>query len=156
MLAAMQGSYQFLLYHRAVLRRRSVLARARRTGSTRSATRCRCRTGCRCSAKIGDAVRGDARVQAVGALASIAIQLGKGYTHLEPGVYLRSAAAAVGAASCLMGGRRVCLQVFTNNKFIGYALLILVLVLQAVLRSAAISTHNLYNFGGWPTRRIRT
>ncbi|MEO8366588.1 MAG: M1 family aminopeptidase, partial [Pseudoxanthomonas sp.] len=39
--------------------------------------------------------------------------------------------------------------VFTNNKFIGYALLILVLVLQTVLGLLDF-THNLYNFDGWP------
>ena len=38
----------------------------------------------------------------------------------------------------LMGGLALCLQVFTNNKFIGYALLILVLVLQGVLRHARL------------------
>jgi ABC-type transport system involved in multi-copper enzyme maturation permease subunit len=86
--------------------------------------------------------------QAVGALASIAIQLGKGYTHVEPMVYVGTLLLhSVGFI--LMGGLALCLQVFTNSKFIGYALLILVLVMQGVLGTLDY-THNLYNFGAVP------
>jgi len=87
--------------------------------------------------------------QAVGALASIAIQLGKGYTHIEPMVYAETLLLQ-SVGFILMGGLALCLQVFTNNKFIGYALLILVLVMQGVLGTLDY-THNLYNFDGWPT-----
>ena len=86
--------------------------------------------------------------QAIGALASIAIQLGKGYTHIEPGVYVGTLLLQ-SVGFILMGGLALCLQVFTNNKFVGYALLILVLVLQTVLGTLDF-THNLYNFDGWP------
>ncbi|HEX2595257.1 MAG TPA: M1 family aminopeptidase, partial [Luteimonas sp.] len=86
--------------------------------------------------------------QAIGALASIAIQLAKGYTHIEPGVYVKTLLLQ-SVGFILMGGLALCLQVFTNNKFVGYALLIVVLVLQAVL-STLDFTHNLYNFDGWP------
>ena len=86
--------------------------------------------------------------QAFGALASIAIQVAKGYTNIEPMVYVKTLLLdSVGFI--LMGGLALCLQVFTNNKFIGYALLIIVLVLQAVL-GLLDYTHNLYNFDGWP------
>ncbi|MEO8366299.1 MAG: ABC transporter permease subunit, partial [Pseudoxanthomonas sp.] len=64
---------------------------------------------------------------AVGALASIAIQLGKGYTQVEPMVYARTLLLQ-SVGFIFMGGLALALQVFTNNKFIGYALLILVLV----------------------------
>jgi ABC-2 type transport system permease protein len=87
--------------------------------------------------------------QAIGALASIAIQLGKGYTHIEPMVYAETLLLQ-SVGFILMGGLALCLQVFTNNKFIGYALLILVLVMQGVLGTLDY-THNLYNFDGWPT-----
>ncbi|WP_166207808.1 ABC transporter permease/M1 family aminopeptidase [Cognatiluteimonas telluris] len=86
--------------------------------------------------------------EAAGALASVAIQLGKGYTHIEPGVYVGTLLLQ-SVGFILMGGLALCLQVFTNNKFIGYALVILVLVLQAVLGTLDF-THNLYNFDGWP------
>src|SRR5678809_1354916 len=86
--------------------------------------------------------------QAVGALASIAIQLGKGYTHIEPMVYAETLLLQ-SVGFILMGGLALCLQVFTNNKFIGYALLILVLVMQGVVGTLDY-THNLYTFDGWP------
>ena len=86
--------------------------------------------------------------QAIGALASIAIQLGRGYAHIEPGVYAGTLLLQ-SVGFILMGGLALCLQVFTNNKFVGYALLILVLVLQMVLGTLDF-THNLYNFDGWP------
>jgi ABC-type transport system involved in multi-copper enzyme maturation permease subunit len=84
----------------------------------------------------------------VGALASIAIQLGKGYTQVEPMVYVETLLLQ-SVGFILMGGLALALQVFTNNKFIGYALLVLVLVLQTVL-GLLDYTHNLYNFDGWP------
>src|SRR4249919_1383579 len=86
--------------------------------------------------------------QAVGALASIAIQFAKGYTHIEPMVYAKTLLLQ-SVGFILMGGLALCLQVFTNNKFIGYALLILVLVMQGVLGTLDY-THNLYTFDGWP------
>ena len=86
--------------------------------------------------------------QAAGALASIAIQLSKGYTQLEPLVYVE-VLLVNSIIYVLMGGLALCLQVFTNNKFAGYALLILVMVLQAAL-GALDFTQNLYTFGGWP------
>ena len=86
--------------------------------------------------------------QAVGALASIAIQLAKGYTQIEPMVYVKTLLLE-SVGFILMGGLALCLQVFTNNKFIGYALLIVVLILQAVLGMLDY-THNLYSFDGWP------
>jgi ABC-type transport system involved in multi-copper enzyme maturation permease subunit len=86
--------------------------------------------------------------QAVGALASIAIQLAKGYTQVEPLLYARTLLLN-SVVYILMGGLALCLQVFTNNKFIGYALLILVMVAQAVLGMLDY-TQNLYNFGAWP------
>ena len=41
------------------------------------------------------------------------------------------------------------LQVLTNNKFVGYALLIVVMIGQGVL-GLLDYTQNLYNFGSWP------
>ncbi len=86
--------------------------------------------------------------QAVGALASIAIQLAKGYTRVEPLLYAKTLLLN-SVVYILMGGLALCLQVFTNNKFIGYALLILVMVGQGVLGMLDY-TQNLYNFGAWP------
>jgi ABC-2 type transport system permease protein len=87
--------------------------------------------------------------QAVGAVTSIAIQFARGYTHVEPMVYVETLLLQ-SVGFILMGGLALCLQVFTNNKFAGYALLILVLLIQGVLGTLDF-THNLYNFAGWPT-----
>ena len=86
--------------------------------------------------------------QLAGALTAIAIQLSAGYTDLEPLVDLKTLAMD-SVIYVLMGGLALALQVLSNNKFLGYALLVLVLVLQTVL-GLMDYTHNLYNFGGWP------
>ena len=89
-----------------------------------------------------------ASFQLAGALVAMAIQLAGGYTVLEPLVYLQTLALD-SVIFVLMGGMALALQVLSNNKFLGYALLILVLVLQTALGLMDF-THNLYNFGGWP------
>lgn len=86
--------------------------------------------------------------QVVGVIASIAVQLSEGYTRIEPLVYTEMLLVD-SVVYILMGGLALCLQVVTNNKFAGYALVILVLVGQSVL-SLLDFTHNLYNFGTWP------
>lgn len=86
--------------------------------------------------------------QAAGALAAMAVQLAKGYTHLEPLLYLRSLALD-SVVYVLMGGLALVLQVLTNNKFFGYALLIVVMIGQGVLGMLDY-TQNIYNFGSWP------
>ncbi|MCC7249962.1 MAG: ABC transporter permease subunit [Lysobacter sp.] len=86
--------------------------------------------------------------QALGAIVAMLIQLAKGHTQLELMVYAKTLALdSIGFV--LMGGLALCLQVFTNNKFAGYGLLILVLVAQGVL-GALDFTHNLYNFASSP------
>jgi ABC-type transport system involved in multi-copper enzyme maturation permease subunit len=86
--------------------------------------------------------------QLAGGLAAVAMQLWQGHTSIEPLVYARTLAMD-SVIYVLMGGLALCLQVFTNSKFIGYALLVLVMVLQGVLGYFDL-THNLYNFGSWP------
>jgi len=86
--------------------------------------------------------------QLVGAIAAMLIQLAKGYTQLELLVYAKTLLLN-SAGYILMGGLALCLQVFCNNKFIGYAVLIVVMILQSVLGLLDF-THNLYTFGEWP------
>ncbi len=86
--------------------------------------------------------------QVLGGLVSIVLQLAKGYTQIEPLVYLKTLSLN-SLAFILMGGLALCLQVFTNNKFMGYAALILVMIGQGVLAYLDF-THNLYTFGNWP------
>ncbi|MCY7312774.1 MAG: ABC transporter permease subunit [Pseudoxanthomonas sp.] len=86
--------------------------------------------------------------QAIGGLTAMVIQLSKGYTQLEPLVYAKTLALD-SVVYILMGGLGLVLQVFTNNKFVGYALLVVVLIAQSVLGMMDF-THNLYTFGNWP------
>lgn len=99
-------------------------------------------------AKFATLVAVIACFQAIGALAAIGVQLAKGYTHIEPLVYLKMLALD-SVVYLLMGGLALVLQVLTNNKFVGYALLIVVMIGQAVLGMLDY-TQNLYNFGSWP------
>ncbi|MGH8054112.1 MAG: M1 family aminopeptidase [Stenotrophomonas sp.] len=89
-----------------------------------------------------------AAFQAVGGLTAIIIQLSKGYTQIEPLLYLKTLSLD-SVVYLLMGGMALVLQVLSNNKFLGYALLILMLIGQSVLGMLDY-TQNLYNFGSWP------
>ena len=86
--------------------------------------------------------------QLIGMVASVLIQLGKGYAQLEPLLYLKSL-VLYSLGFILMGGLALVLQVFTNNKFAGYALVLVVLVAQGVLGMLDF-THNLYSYAGSP------
>jgi len=86
--------------------------------------------------------------QAFGALVSMAAQLAKGYSVLEPLLYTK-ALLLNSIPFVLMGGLALVLQVYTNNKFIGFGLLIAVLVLQGVMGIWDLD-HNLYNYGSAP------
>jgi ABC-2 type transport system permease protein len=84
-----------------------------------------------------------------GALTAIAIQLAKGGAPVEPMVYLQG--VLMGSMPfILMGLCAVVLQVLTNNKFIGYLLVILLWISQIVMGLLHFD-HNLYNFSGLPS-----
>jgi ABC-2 type transport system permease protein len=83
-----------------------------------------------------------------GALTAIAIQLVKGGAPVEPLLYLKGILIS-GLPYILLGLFAVVLQVVTNNKFIGYLLMILLMVAQVVM-SVLHLDHNLYNIDGLP------
>jgi hypothetical protein len=75
-------------------------------------------------------------------------QLFKGFTTLEPGLYAR--ALLVDAVPfAILAGMALFIQVVSNQKFIGYVLLIVALILPQVLNGMGFE-HNLYIFGGSP------
>ena len=84
-----------------------------------------------------------------GMLTSIGFQLVRGGAPIELALYAQGLAMAA-VPFILMGMCAVALQVLTNNKFIGYALIIVLLVSQVVL-SMLHFNHNLYNYAGMPT-----
>lgn len=84
----------------------------------------------------------------VGVITAIGFQLVKGGAPVELGLYLKG--TLLGSLFfVLMGLCALTLQVLSNNKFIGYLLVILLMVAQAVLGMLHLE-HNLYAFGGTP------
>ncbi|MFZ2753366.1 MAG: M1 family aminopeptidase [Lysobacteraceae bacterium] len=100
------------------------------------------------AAKFGALVAVIVCFQLLGGIVAILIQLGKGHTQLELAVYAQTLMLN-SLVFVLMGGLALCLQVFTNNKYAGYALLVLVLIGQIVLGTLDY-THNLYNYASAP------
>jgi hypothetical protein len=83
-----------------------------------------------------------------GSLTAVAIQLVKGGAPIEPLLYFKGALLA-GLPYTLMGLIAVVLQVVTNNKFIGYLLMILLMISQVVMGILHFD-HNLYSIPGLP------
>lgn len=83
-----------------------------------------------------------------GILTAIAIQLFRGGAPVELGVYLKGVFMA-GLPFVLMALVAIVLQVVTNNKFIGYLLMIVLIISQIVL-SVMHFDHNLYNIAQLP------
>ncbi|MDE2155679.1 MAG: ABC transporter permease subunit [Xanthomonadaceae bacterium] len=99
-------------------------------------------------AKLGALLAVIAAFQLVGALVGIGWQLGHGYTHLEPGLYL--ATLALNAMPfVLLAALALFLQVLSNNKFLGYLLTILWFVAQIGF-GLLHWDQNLYNYGNAP------
>ncbi|MBP1206441.1 ABC-type transport system involved in multi-copper enzyme maturation permease subunit [Duganella sp. 1411] len=86
-----------------------------------------------------------------GAVAAAGFQLVRGGAPIEVGLYVKGLLLD-SAFFVLMGLFAVALQVLTNNKFIGYLLVILLMVSQIVLGVMHFD-HNLYNFGAMPGLR---
>ncbi|MCA9701310.1 MAG: hypothetical protein KC431_27555, partial [Myxococcales bacterium] len=83
------------------------------------------------------------------ATVTVIFQLGKGYTTVEIGLYLRSVLLLqlpVWVPLCVAA---VVAQVLVNHKFLGYGVMVLIFVAQAALPALDFE-HNLYNFGGFP------
>ncbi|MEG2030322.1 MAG: M1 family aminopeptidase [Janthinobacterium sp.] len=84
-----------------------------------------------------------------GVLTAIGFQLFKGGAPVELALYLQG--SLLGALFfVLMGLCALTLQVLSNNKFIGYLLVIVLMVAQGVLGMLDFE-HRLYNFASMPT-----
>ena len=83
-----------------------------------------------------------------GSLAAMAIQLVRGGAPVEGLLYLKGALIA-GLPFILMGLVAVVLQVVTNNKFLGYLLMVMLLV-SRIVASVMHLDHNLLNIGSLP------
>jgi ABC-2 type transport system permease protein len=84
----------------------------------------------------------------IGALVGIGWQLGHGYTHIEPGLYLAQLALDA-IPFVLLAALALFLQVLSNNKFLGYLLTIVWFVCQLGF-GLLHWEQNLYNYGNVP------
>jgi len=85
---------------------------------------------------------------ATGILAAIAIQLFRGGAPVELALYAKGMLIS-SVPFILMGLIAIVLQVVTNNKFVGYGLMI-VLMVSTVVTGVMHLDHNLYNIAGLP------
>ncbi len=85
----------------------------------------------------------------VGMFASMGIQAYRGYTNFELGVYIKGLGVLVGWPFLLIAVLALFFQVVTNQKYVGYALVLLFFLSQPVL-GALDFNHNLYIYAGSP------
>ena len=101
------------------------------------------------TAKLGALLAVIATFLLIGAVVGIGWQLGHGYTHVEPGLYLATLALDA-IPFVLLAVLALFLQVLSNNKFLGYLLTIVWLVLSTIGFGLLHWEQNLYNYGNAP------
>jgi ABC-2 type transport system permease protein len=85
----------------------------------------------------------------VAALTTVSFQLGKGYTNLELGLYLRDLVLFQVHVWVVLSVAAVVAQVLVDHKFLGYGAMALLFASQAALVGLDFE-HNLYNFAAYP------
>lgn len=100
-------------------------------------------------AKLGALLAVIATFLLIGAMVGIGWQLSHGYTHLELGLYLATLALDA-VPFVLLAVLALFLQVMSNDKFLGYLLTIVWLVLSTIGFGLLHWDHNLYNYGSAP------
>ena len=148
MLQALQGSYSFVLIIIVLFYAGELVGKERGVKIHEVTDAMPVPNWVPLAAKFGALIAVIVCFQLLGGITAILIQLAKGHTQLELLVYAKTLALD-GIWFVLMGGLALCLQVFANNKFAGYGLVILVLVAQGVLGTLDF-THNLYNYAASP------
>ena len=101
------------------------------------------------TAKLGALLAVIATFLLIGAVVGIGWQLGHGYTHVEPGLYLATLALDA-IPFVLLAVLALFLQVLSNNKFLGYLLTIVWFVCQIGF-GLLHWEQNLYNYGSVPS-----
>ena len=86
-------------------------------------------------------------VSTVGALTTIAIQVSRGYFHLELGLYARGLLYGEAIPMMQIAVLALFLQVMTGHKFVGYALMVAFL-LSSIALNAVGWDHGLYRYAG--------
>ena len=80
----------------------------------------------------------------------VAVQLLKGYTHVELGAYLLWFALPMSIGAVLLAVLSVFVQVLVPHRYLGWGVMLLYIVATVAL-SAAGFEHNLYNYAASPT-----
>jgi ABC-2 type transport system permease protein len=148
MLSALQGAYSFVLIIIALFYAGELVAKERSVKIHEVTDAMPVPNWVPLAAKFGALIAVILCFQFFGGIVAMLIQLGKGHAQLELTVYAKTLALN-SIIFVLMGGLALCLQVFTNNKYAGYALLVVVLIGQIVLGTLDY-THNLYNYASAP------
>ena len=83
------------------------------------------------------------------AATTTAFQLSKGYSHLEIGLYVRNLLLIQVQQWAVLGVAAIVVQVLVNQKFLGYMVMVLIIVAQLALPALHFE-HHLYNFASYP------
>jgi ABC-2 type transport system permease protein len=85
-----------------------------------------------------------------GVLTTIAVQLSKGYTRIEPGVYFNSIFLMQGIPLLLLAVLMFFAQIATNNKYVGFVIALLYIIGLSVAEALHFE-HRLYRLFDTPT-----
>lgn len=85
----------------------------------------------------------------VAVLTGVAIQTWRGYTHYEAGLYGLGFIIRLGWPFALIAVLALALHVFSNNKYVGFLLIVLYFISAPVL-AALDYDHNLYSYAASP------
>ncbi|MEJ2205603.1 MAG: ABC transporter permease subunit [Gemmatimonadota bacterium] len=88
-------------------------------------------------------------VLAVGALAAVGYQLAQGFTELEPLLYVQAVGLRVGIPVLLVAVLALFTQVLTNNKYLGFLLMVLYYISLPVMNALDLN-HRLYQYSQTP------
>ncbi len=86
---------------------------------------------------------------AVVMLTGMGIQLAKGYTHLEPVLYLKDLFGLKLIDYCLVCVLAITVQTLVNNKYMGHFVMVLYYLANTFMGQLGLE-HNLYNYGENP------
>jgi ABC-type transport system involved in multi-copper enzyme maturation permease subunit len=147
-LEMLQGSMQWLLYIVVMFYAGELVWRERNQRSAEVSDAFPLPDWIPLAAKLGALLAVIAVFLASGAVFGVAWQLGHGYTHIEPGLYLGTLALQA-IPFALLAALALFLQVVTNNRYLGYLLVIVWFVCQLAFPWLHWD-HNLYNYASAP------
>jgi len=151
MLQALQGSYSFVLMIIVLFYAGELFGRARAAKVNEVVDAMPVPDWVPPASKFGALVLVVFAFQSLGGLAAIAIQLAKGDVAIEPLVYLKTLSLD-SIVYILIAGLALSLQAYSDNKFVGYGLMVVFFISQGVMTALDL-THNLYNYAGAPNAR---